>query len=117
MNLQNLNIGIQFNYKNIVFFIDYTYARGPWIYCNEQESSPEYFIVVNKHGSTTIYPNQQFNGSPETSLHGITPITYDFFEKSESSSRKSGLRVDDDQNESINLNELPQDENILNLKL
>jgi len=66
---------------------------------------------------TGVYPNEYYPGIPNSSAYEITPITYDFFEKSESSSRNSGMRVDDNQNMNIDLNALSQDEIEFNFKL
>jgi len=91
--------------------VGYTYARGPWIYCNKVESPPEYFITIYANGMAERYVNQQYNGSPESSVHGITPITSNFFENS-----ASGQEVDDGQNMNLDLNQSSQNENNLNLK-
>jgi len=113
--IQIVNLLIQALAFNLYFFlVGYTYARSPWIYCSQVESPPEFFITIYENRLRGIYPNQQYNGSPESSAHGITPITYEFFEKSASS---SGLRVDDGQYQNLDLNHSPPDEHDLNLKL
>lgn len=48
----------------LLFFLEYTYARSPFEYCNNIESPPPYLIFLDKNGTFQFLLNLEYNQSP-----------------------------------------------------
>jgi len=44
----------------ILIFLEYTYARGPSDYCNNIESPPAYFVIIDQNRIPHFYKNTEF---------------------------------------------------------
>jgi len=42
-------------------FLEYTYARDPWEYCNNIESPPAYLVSFDKNGIPQFKVNTMYN--------------------------------------------------------